>query len=320
MKIWIAFLGGAAASAALVLLLGRQPERVAAPAPPPPVAQPIPDAQPAPIAEPAPEPVSAPAELPPAKPTVARRAPAPTPVRKPAPTAPAPVAEAPAVVAKTEPAAPLVEAAPPPAVPEPAPQAEPKTQILRPDAMEIKRAAEERKPQSVTIPAGTVLNVRLNQRLSSEDHGEGDTFSAVLDSPLVVNGLVIAEKGSRADGRVLESSKGGRVKGTAKLAIQLTQVYTSDKQRVAILTDAFVRDADTSRGRDATRTATAAGIGAALGAIFGGGRGAAIGAASGGAAGAGTILLTRGKPAEIAVETRIPFRLREALEITEKLD
>jgi hypothetical protein len=197
---------------------------------------------------------------------------------------------------------------------------EEKAQFIKPDAMEIKRAAEERKPQSVTIPAGTVINVRVNQRLSSETNGEGDVFSATLDEPLIVNGMAIAEKGARLDGRVLESSKGGRVKGTAKLSIQLTELRTADKQRVAILTDAFVRDADTSRGRDATRAATAAGIGAALGAIFGGGKGAAIGAASGGAAGAGTILLTRGKPAEIAAETRIPFRLREAVVLTEKLD
>lgn len=324
MKIWIAFIGGAAASAALVLLLSRQPERVAAPAPAPPVAQPTPIAEPAP---PAPEPVE-PAELPPPKPAVARRAPTPAPVRKPAPAVEAPVppvaqATTPPVATKVEPPAASVERTPAVATPEPAPPpqaVEPKAQILKPDAMEIRRAAEERKPQTVTIPAGTVLNVRVNQRISSDDNGEGDTFSAVLDSPLIVNGLVIAEKGARADGRVLESSKGGRVKGTAKLSIQLTQIHTSDKQRVAILTDAFVREAETSRGKDAARTATAAGIGAALGAIFGGGRGAAIGAASGGAAGAGTVLLTRGKPAEIAVETRIPFRLREAIEITEKLD
>jgi hypothetical protein len=61
-------------------------------------------------------------------------------------------------------------------------------------------------------------------------------------------------------------------------------------------------------------------IGAAIGAIAGGGKGAGIGAGVGGAAGAADVLLTRGKPADIPVETRLTFRVQEPVTITEKLN
>ena len=60
--------------------------------------------------------------------------------------------------------------------------------------------------------------------------------------------------------------------------------------------------------------------GAAIGAIAGGGKGAAIGAGVGGATGAGAVLATRGEEAELASETRLTFRLKNPITITEKLD
>jgi hypothetical protein len=39
----------------------------------------------------------------------------------------------------------------------------------------------------------------------------------------------------------------------------------------------------------------------------------------GGAAGTADVLLTRGKPAEIPVETRISFRVQEPITLTERL-
>jgi hypothetical protein len=62
-----------------------------------------------------------------------------------------------------------------------------------------------------------------------------------------------------------------------------------------------------------------AGIGAAIGAIAGGGKGAAIGAGVGGAAGAGTVLGTKGEQAELENETRLTFKLKQPVTLTEKL-
>lgn len=191
----------------------------------------------------------------------------------------------------------------------------PHVEILRP----APAAPVQREPEKVTVNAGTQLSVRLAESLSTETIKTGDTFQATLADPLIVNGFVIADKGARVTGRVVESTRAGRVKGTASLTLELVDFASTDGQRVAIQTESFTREGATSRGSDAVKVGAGAAIGAALGAIFGGGKGAAIGAASGAGAGAGTVAMTRGKPAVLDVETRIPFQLKSAVTITEKI-
>jgi hypothetical protein len=50
-----------------------------------------------------------------------------------------------------------------------------------------------------------------------------------------------------------------------------------------------------------------------------GGKGAAIGAGIGAASGAGSVVLTKNPEAVLASETRITFRLREPVTVTEKI-
>lgn len=188
-----------------------------------------------------------------------------------------------------------------------------RVEILKPEPV------KQREPEKVTIAAGTQLAVRLAESISSETIKSGDTFHATLADSLIVNGFVIAEKGARVTGRVVESTRAGRVKGTAALTLELVDFSSTDGQRVAIQTESFTREGPTSKGSDAAKIGAGAAVGAALGAIFGGGKGAAIGAASGAGAGAGTVAMTRGKPAVLDVETRIPFQLKSAVTITEKI-
>jgi hypothetical protein len=257
----------------------------------------------------------------------------------PAPTEPAPAAapvqthvSKPSSLARTAPArktehkevaqvthpAPTPEPAAQPAPVTPAPSAQQQNQFPGPPPEEH-RAPEPKKPQVVTIPSGTLLTVRLDEALSSERNQDGDTFRATLDSPLVVDGLVIAERGSRVEGRVVETEKGGRVQGLARLAVALTTFTSSDGQKIKIQTESFARNAENSKKSDAAKIGAGAAIGAAIGAIAGGGKGAAIGAGVGGAAGTGGVLATRGKAAEIPVETRMSFRVRDPITITEKI-
>ena len=171
----------------------------------------------------------------------------------------------------------------------------------------------------VVVPAGTLLSARLGEGLTTERNQVGDTFTATLDQALVVDGFVIAERGARMKGKVVESVPAGRVKGLAQLGVELTELRTADGQQVVLTTEAFHKSGTPSKKEDAAKVGAGAGIGAAIGAIAGGGKGAAIGAVIGGASGAGTVLATRGKEAELPVETRISFKLRDAVNITEKL-
>jgi hypothetical protein len=161
-----------------------------------------------------------------------------------------------------------------------------------------------------------LIPVRLVDGLSSERNMPGDTFIATLDKELVVDGFVIAERGAQVEGRVVASGRGGKVNSVAGLTVELTRLRTSDGQNVTIQTDRFERRAEPAPRQDAEKVVDGAAIGAVIGAVAGGGKGAAIGAGVGG--GAGDVLLTRGDAAKLPSETRISFRLRAPVTLTER--
>jgi len=231
--------------------------------------------------------------------------------------------QTPSPVADTSPAPAPAAASPPPqetASNTPHRLNAPSAEALAPPPPETKvEPPPPPKPHTVTIPAGTTFSVRVGETLSTQRSRSGDTFSATLDQPLIIDGFILAERGSRAQGRVVESDPSGRVHGLAQLAVELTQIHTSDGQSIRVNTGAFHKQADSTKKKDAAKVGIGAALGAAIGAIAGGGKGAAIGAGAGGAAGAGDVMLTRGQPAEIPVETRLSFRLSEPVTITEKL-
>jgi hypothetical protein len=210
---------------------------------------------------------------------------------------------------------PVMKAAPPPAPePVPTPPARPEPEHVTPAPPPPPTPA----PNRVTLNSGLLLPVRLIDGLSSERNLAGDTFTGTLDKELVVDGFVIAERGARVEGRVTNVDRGGKTRGVAQMSLELTRVHTSDGQTVSIQTDPFDRRAEASHQEDAAKVGGGAAIGAIIGAIAGGGKGAAIGAGVGGGAGAGDVLLTRGKPVTFPTETRVSFRLRAPVTITER--
>jgi len=158
-----------------------------------------------------------------------------------------------------------------------------------------------------------VLPVRLAVNLSSAHNQTGDTFIGTLDAPLAAGGYVIAERGARVEGRVVEARKGA-------LALELTKLDTSDGQHVVIQTETYRKTKPRAAGEDAGIVAAAAGIGAVIGAMAGGGKGAAIGAGAGGAAGAGGVVATRERAVALPIESRISFRLRAPVTLTERMN
>ena len=81
-------------------------------------------------------------------------------------------------------------------------------------------------PRQVTLETGMTVPVRLDEAVSRTS--AGDSFQASLVEPLVVDGLVIAERGARVTGRVRVASL---------LELGLATLSTSDGQRVAVSTD-----------------------------------------------------------------------------------
>jgi len=184
----------------------------------------------------------------------------------------------------------------------------------------IYRERESRVPNTVTIAQGTQLTVRIGETLSVQHNLTGDTFFATLDQPLVAGEFVIAEKGARVEGKIIEVDKAGRMTGTSRMSLALTQVNSSDGQRIPLQTSVYTKDgADHSRKNDAAKIGAGAVIGAVIGAAAGGGKGAAVGAGVGGAAGTGAVLLSGGRNVTIPVETRLSFRVEQPVTITERV-
>ncbi|HEU0120571.1 MAG TPA: hypothetical protein VFQ91_08605 [Bryobacteraceae bacterium] len=248
-------------------------------------------------------------------------APAPEPVRESA-WRPAPPRSAP--VKRVQPSAQPVTAAQPvmeqpvaaqpvaqPVAAAPAPVAEPRA--VQP------AAPPPAAPMKVTLAEGSILPVRVGETLNSEKNSSGDSWSGTLAEPLVINGMVIAERGARVEGRVSNVKRAGRVKGVANLSVEVTSISTADGQRVPVNTASFTAVGKDETKKDVAKVAIASGIGAAIGAIAGGGKGAGIGAGAGAAAGTGTVMVMRGGPAIINNETLVRFRVSDPVTITERI-
>lgn len=169
--------------------------------------------------------------------------------------------------------------------------------------------------QALIIQPGTVLTARINEALSSDRNQPGDIFSATLTQPVVVHGIVVAQRGQTVSGRVVEANKAGMVTGVSRLKVTLTSLNLVDGQNVPIQSQLLVRNGRTSTDRDAAAIAGTTGVGAAIGAAADWGRGAAIGAGAGAVAGTLGVLLTRGHSTVIYPETLLTFQITQPVTV-----
>jgi len=234
---------------------------------------------------PAPAPAAGPAE----RPKAARRS------EGAAPAAAAHQAAEPAQAAST--AAPATAARPAEAAAAPTPQPAP------------------RQPEQVTIPAGTVITVRMIDAIDSARHRPGEEFAASVDAPVVVDERIVIRRGADARVRLVEARTAGRMTGRSELQVELVGLAIGNQTYAT--ESGVVEKAGASRGK---RTAATVGGGAVLGtligAIAGKGKGAAIGAAVGAGAGTAVQASTKGEQVQIPSETKLDFTLKAPLTVT----
>jgi hypothetical protein len=194
---------------------------------------------------------------------------------------------------------------------------EPEAVLPARQALEEPAALKAPEPRYATIPSGTSIQVRLQDPLDSAVNESGDTFRAIVDKDIEVNGNVVAPRGSIVEGKLTNVKRSGRVEGRASMSLQLVDLKI-DQQSYPLQTEVLAFEAESSKKSDATKVGIGAGLGAVIGAIAGGGKGAAIGAAVGGGAGGATVLATRGKEVKFDAEQKFSFILNKDISVNLK--
>jgi hypothetical protein len=164
---------------------------------------------------------------------------------------------------------------------------------------------------SVTVPAGTVVNVRLTQGVDVDVSKAGQTFKAVVDDPVMVGGTMAIPRGASAVVQAVNVEQSGKFKGSDKITLKLNAVgFGGMMYDVA---SAYVETKGKGEGkRTARKVGGGAGLGAIVGGIAGGGEGAAIGAVAGAVTG-GAIASGGEEHLQLPAETRLQFNLTSAV-------
>ena len=161
---------------------------------------------------------------------------------------------------------------------------------------------------TITLPAGSEIQVRLITTLSSKTNEAGDMWSAKVVEPIFLNGKEIFPEGSFVDGHITYLKGPGHLKGRGEMRLIVDSIANPEGAKynlVASLKDAEAADVKDQEGtlqgpaKDGKGTVVEAGIGAAAGATVGviahGGTGALYGAGIGAVAGLVHGTLKKGK-------------------------
>lgn len=70
---------------------------------------------------------------------------------------------------------------------------------------------------NLNVPAGTKVQVRMIEKLSSEDANVGDVFHGTLAQPVVINGRTTFPKGAEVTGEVVAVDRSGRLSKPGEL-------------------------------------------------------------------------------------------------------
>ena len=170
--------------------------------------------------------------------------------------------------------------------------------------------------REITIPAGTILRLRVQNSSGSDTSRVEDPVRATLVTTIRRNGEEVLPAGRTARGFVTSATRSGKVKGRARVGVRFTSIAPSrDRERYSMTTRPWVAVAPATKKKDALEIAVPAAGGAAIGALIGGKKGAGIGALAGGGGGTAVVLSTRGKEVRVGRGATLSVRLTAPLTV-----
>jgi hypothetical protein len=189
--------------------------------------------------------------------------------------------------------------------------------VLLAVALGVAAATLPKHSEPVTLPEATAIHVTLDQALASDQSRPGDHFEATVSEPVVVEGKTVIPQGAYAEGLVVDARQSGRLKGRARLQLELESVSV-DGQNYGVRTTSFRKAGGDHKKRNWGLIGGGAGGGALIGALAGGGKGALIGGPVGAGAGTTAAFLTGKKDIHLRPETPLTFKLAEPVTIPVK--
>jgi len=182
------------------------------------------------------------------------------------------------------------------------------------DSQQSASSSQPRVPETVTVPSGKVMTIRLSSAVGSKISQPGQSFGGSLVRAVEVNGEQAIPVGAKVSGEVVDAKPLGRFAGGALLQLRLNSV-TIHGEEMPVQTATFTQTIKGKGKRTAVIAGGGAGLGALIGGLAGGGKGAAIGAAAGAGAGTAGTAFTGNKEIVLPAESAVAFTLKSPLKL-----
>lgn len=167
----------------------------------------------------------------------------------------------------------------------------------------------------VTVPAGTMLRIRINRGLDSNHIQPGTGFDGTVLTDVVSGGAVAIPRGASVTGTVVEAKKPGVFKGHGELSLQLDSL-TLGGTVYRLPTQMWATNGRNKTPGTVNDAVGLGAVGALFGAFVGGGAGAAVGAGIG--AGAGLASSAGSPRGQVVVPPESVLTFRIAAPVTVK--
>lgn len=169
-----------------------------------------------------------------------------------------------------------------------------------------------------TVPAGTILQMVLEDDLGSDTSARGDNFEATITDAIIIDNTRVIPEGSVIEGVVADVQPAKKFSGNARIVLTFRGLTLPGGYRTVLVATLLSEGEKTGKKSAAIIGGSAAG-GAILGKAIGGdSKDSAIGAIIGGAIGAG-VAASQDKEIQVPAGTTLVLETEEPLQIPVKV-